>query len=434
MPDRRAIVVGTTTDYIDLINRGHPDRAVFVTDPRERARGFESPPGEDSEVLCDLSRPRQAVAELVKHLRRWNQEATGVACFDCESLALAAVVAKAVAAPFPSVEAVIAARSKFTCKQLWRQAGLPCPEMALAHDEAEAVGFLEALGHPAVLKPLTGSGSELIFLCHTASDCGQAVKTSLTRLAGHANVRMYVSSGAETPDPRQTLVMEEFVPGDEYSCDFILDGDRLEIVRLARKIPSEGQPMGTIAAYLLPAELPAEVDRSRFRDQLRDAARALGLTRSVCMLDFIIRDGRALMLELTPRIGGDCLPFLIKQSCGLDMLGLALDFAEEVPVIVPPPDRWQPLVGVRLFAKTPGVVEYIDDDPLRRDPRVRETYLKRRPGHRVVLPPDDYDSRLLGHVIFEPTAAVDIAAEAAALADKLIVKMEYHPWTTSTSS
>lgn len=434
MPDRRVIVVGTTTDYIDLINRGFPGRAVFVTDPRERARGFEPPPGEAGEVLCELSRHRHVVGELSKHLRRWNQEAVGVACFDCETLALAAAVAKAVAVPFPSLEAIMVARSKFVSKQLWREAGLPCPEMALINNEADAVRFMKALGRPAVLKPLTGSGSELVFLCHTSSDCRQAVAMSLARLAGHPNTRMYASPPADAPDPRRTLVMEEFVAGDEYSCDFILDDDRLEIIRLARKIPAEGHPMGTIAAYLLPAELPSDVDRHGFRDQLRDAARAMGLTRSICMLDFIIRDGRALMLELTPRIGGDCLPFLIKQSCGLDMLGLALDFAEGRPVVIPPPDRWRRLVGVRLFAKAPGVITNFDDSELRRDSRVKETYLKRRPGHRVVLPPDDYDSRLLGHVIFEPPSEVDIASAAAAMADKLTVTMEHSSWTTPTSS
>lgn len=434
MPDRRIIVVGTTTDYIDFINRGFPGRAVFVTDPRERGRGFEPPPEENGEVLCDLSRPRQAIADLRKHLRRWNQEAVGVACYDCESLTLASAVAAAVGAPFPTTEAVLAARSKFTSKLLWQQAGLPCPQAALVADEAAAVRFLATLGGPAVLKPLTGSGSELIFLCHTPSDCRQAVEMTTSRLADHANERMYAASGIEVPDPRRTLVMEEFVAGEEYSCDFILNQNRVEIIRIARKVPAAGQPMGTIQAYLLPAELPKELDRTRLTEQLREAACALGLTRSLCMLDFIIRDGRALMLEMTPRIGGDCLPFLIRQSCGLDMLGLALDFAEGIPAVIPPPARWRQLIGVRLFARTSGIIEAIDVSALRTDPRIREIYFKRRPGHRVVLPPDDYDSRLLGHIIFEPSPGADIAVEAAEVADRVVIKMEQTPWTTSTSS
>lgn len=434
MPDRRIIVVGTTTDYIDLIERGFPGRAVFLTDPRERARGYEPAPAEDGEVLCDLGRPRQAVGELLKHLRRWNQQAAGVACFDCESLTLASAVAAAVETPFPSTEAICAARSKYTSKLLWKRAGLPCPEATLVNGETEAVSFLQRLGGPAVLKPLTGSGSELVFLCHTPSDCRQAVEMATARLAEHANARMYAAEGTDAPDPRRTLVAEEFVAGDEYSCDFILDGGRVEIIRLAYKIPAERQSMGTIAAYLLPAESPTGIDRNGLADQLRDAAQALGLTRTVGMVDFIVRDGRALMLEMTPRIGGDCLPFLIRQSCGLDMLGLALDFAEGLPTTIPPPDRWRRLAGVRLFARTPGVVKEIDDTALRGDGRVREIYFKRRPGHRVILPPDDYDSRLLGHIIFEPSSPADAAAEAAAVAEKLIVTMEPAPWTTSTSS
>ena len=180
----------------------------------------------------------------------------------------------------------------------------------------------------------------------------------------------------------------------------------------------------TTAAYLVPAVLPGEIPLKVFLDQLYRAATALGLVRALCMVDFIVWQGKAYLLELTPRPGGDCLPWLIQQSCGLDMIGLALDMAQGQNISTIPRKSWRTLVGLRLFAQQAGTVKGIDEGDLRRDPRVQQTLIKRKPGHRVVLPPHDYDSRLLGHVIFRPTGSISLETECAELASKLKVVME----------
>jgi biotin carboxylase len=181
---------------------------------------------------------------------------------------------------------------------------------------------------------------------------------------------------------------------------------------------------GTTLAYVLPSRLPGPLRIDPFRLQLRNAARALGLNRAVCMVDFIMHEGGAYLLEMTPRPGGDCLPQTIFQSCGLDMLGLALDFAEGKPIVLPVASSWIRLVGLRLMAKKSGMIKNIDDRELRQDSRVKELRLKRRPGQRVVLPPDDYESRLLGHVIFKPATPQSIKTECDELESKLTLEIE----------
>jgi hypothetical protein len=142
------------------------------------------------------------------------------------------------------------------------------------------------------------------------------------------------------------------------------------------------------------------------------------------MLDFIVRDGEAMMIEIAPRVGGDCLPFLIRQSCGLDIFGCALDFAAGATTPIPTPERWRPLVGLRLFADEGGTVRTIDDSRLRSDARVLEYMLLRRPGDAIVLPPDDYGSWLLGHVILNFPESGDIEALHAELRAQLRITME----------
>jgi D-alanine-D-alanine ligase-like ATP-grasp enzyme len=373
-----------------------------------------------------LSKPEQVFAALRSHLNKWRMELSGIACFDCESMSITAFIAHLFGLSYPSTEAVAKCRDKYVCKQVWRQAKLSCPDVELVHNVSDAVSFLHRIDGPAVLKPLTGSGSELIFLCSTEDDCVVAFNTLQSRLTHHSNQRMYapyICDGREI-DPRMVFVIEEFVRGNEYSCDFAVDGDHVEIFRIAKKILDSKQACGTTLGYLLPGTLPESFSQDSLRDQLLTAAKSLGLDRVICMLDFVVQDNRAFMIELAPRPGGDCLPPLLLNSCGTDILECTLDFVEGYPFISSTSLQWRPLVGVRLFATYNGEIELIDLSVLLKDPRVLECHLKRAPGHRVVLPPEDYESRLLGHVIFEPKKPESIENECIEIASKLKIKMK----------
>jgi len=436
MSNRRVLVVGTTADYIDIINRRFPQRAIFITDVNERTKATEPPPRSEDELLCDLSQPEKVIAALRGHLSRWRMEPSGITCFDCESISTAAFIAHSFGLSYPSTEAVAKCRDKYACKQFWRQAGLPCPDAEIVHNASDAISFLHKINGPAVLKPLTGSGSELILLCSTEDECVVAFNTLQSRLAHHLDLRMYAPyvCNRKKVDPRRVFVIEEFVRGDEYSCDFVVDGDHVEIIRIARKILDTKQAFGTTLAYLLPSPLPEGLEENSFRNQLSTAAKSLGLDRAICMLDFVVRDNRTFMIELAPRPGGDCIPPLLLNSCGTDILGCTLDFAEGHPFISNESLQWRPLVGVRLFAKCSGEIWQIDSSALFKDHRVVESHLKRGPGHRVVLPPEDYESRLLGHVIFEPTGPESIENECIEIASKLKIEMKRQLCTTVNPS
>ena len=427
MHSSRVVVVGTTSDYIELIRRRYPHRALFLTDPAERARASEETPGAVEEILCDFTNDAEVHRILKDHLRRYALTIDGVACFDCEYLSSAAVLAKRFGLPFPSPFAVAQSRNKFLSKQAWKRAEVVCPEAAVVRNLSEIYDFLDHMGKPVILKPLTGSGGELVFRCEDHPECLQAYETIINRLTEAGENRLYLKDPQASGDldPLQNVVLEEFIPGQEYSCDFFLQNGSLEIIRTAKKIPTSGVQVGaTTAAYIVPAALPGEIPSSVFLDQLYRAATALGLDRALCMVDFIVWQGKAYLLELTPRPGGDCLPWLIQQSCGLDMIGLALDMAQGRNITTVPEQSWKSLVGLRLFAQDAGTVKEIDEGDLRRDPRVQEVLIKRKPGHRVVLPPKDYDSRLLGHVIFRPTGSASLETECTELASKLKVVME----------
>ena len=231
-------------------------------------------------------------------------------------------------------------------------------------------------------------------------------------------------NGFTKMDSRREFVVETFIEGREYSCDVIINGDHLQIVRIAEKMPALDQTIGTTLAYMVPGQLPAGLDQLMFQRQLATAAHTLGIQRGLCMVDFIVSDCTPYFLELTPRPGGDCLPWLIRESCGLDMLGLALDFAAGIPIQLPQTSDWRRLVGVRFFAKTAGTIQSVDTSAIEQDGRIISYYLKARPGYRVSLPPEDYDSRILGHAVFEPHRNHSLLHQCRQIGAKLSVEME----------
>jgi biotin carboxylase len=321
---------------------------------------------------------------------------------------MAATVAEQWSLPFPSPKTVLNCRDKYHSKILWRTDGVPCPQALLSRDVTDIVRFMEVTGSPVILKPQAMSGSELTFRCN---DLEQAAKAFRTIREGLHLRKTDPTINRDGLIEDKVVLCEEYVPGPEFSCDFIIDGETLEVVRVAAKYPLKDAPFGTIQAYEIPARLPTSILKIDLHHHLAKAVRSLGLTRCMGMADFIIRDDLIQFLEITPRPGGDCIPQLIVQSCGLDMLALHLDFAEGLPLNIPAPPKWKHLVAMRLHAPHAGRLRAVGLHRKWLEQEILEEVWLKRPGDLIRLPPDEYQSWLLGHLIFRPDTGRPIKAQ-----------------------
>ncbi len=260
---------------------------------------------------------------------------------------------------------------------------------------------MEKIDQPCVLKPLTGSGSELVFLCTSKKDCEKWSEIMSRELKGRESNRLYAKAGIE-------FLAEEYVQGTEYSCDFVADEYGVHVIRLTRKIRAVGKTFGTIAGYALADYPSVEFSADLLEKNLAGAAQAMGIKRTISMVDFLVTSDEIVLLEITPRAGGDCIPHLLRRSGHLDILSAVVDFA--VHHTLPPPSSYTngKYVGARLHAKKPGQIIRFNTQHLEQDPRIKEIHLVRKEGHRVNMPPVDYDSWYLGHVIFQPYSDVPL--------------------------
>jgi biotin carboxylase len=418
--ENRLLVVGTTSDYIDWIRRTCPQRALFLTDPFVRSNAREVAPAAHEEILCELTDIVYVRRAVTRHLESWGIRVDGVACFDCESMALAAWLAQDFSAAFVSLSAVNNCRDKLVSKTLWRQNGIACPRIAPVRNVEDAIDFLSIVGSDSILKPLSGSGSELVFHCKDEKECRRAFTVIQDGLFQRKNHRLYYDISNDS----SPIIVEEFVEGSEFSCDFLMDEETATLIRLAKKIPSSFGPFGTTMGYVLVDALPQGMNLQMFCRYLARAAGTLGIRRSICMADFIVHEGEIVLLEMAPRPGGDCLPALIRNALQMDIIVLTLDAAQKRPVRIGSFRPPQPFVGLRIHARQNGIFRGINCSFMERNSRVKEIQVLRQPGDIIRMPPEDYDSFVLGNIIFTPENAMDPMNECRRLLDSLTVEIE----------
>ena len=201
-------------------------------------------------------------------------------------------------------------------------------------------------------------------------------------------------------DPCRFFIVEEFVHGPEYSCDFFMGNSAIHILRETEKIKDIAGEFGTISGYLMPPSYPDSIKADDIKNAMMQAANSLGFSWGYFMADFIVSDNMISIIELTPRPGGDSLPDLIKASTGINILTTYLDImtGNNGPLEGFPEPAGKHAT-VHFYSDREGIIDEIDEEEIQKDPRTIFFLLKKLPGDSVTLPPNDYDNRLIGYSV-----------------------------------
>ena len=423
------VVVGTTPDYVARIYGSYPEAALFILDPR-----FKDDPcltDLDSAILLftPLDHFDEVLGSLNRRLSVKGLSPRGIACFDCDSLIVASHLAHHLGMPFPASEAIIHARNKLESRRIWSESGVACPRAVLASNLRESQEFFRSVRQHVVLKPVSGSGSELLFHCMDETDIEKSVQILEEQLPRRRSNPLFKpipgTTKAAPLDPCLSWIVEEYVPGPEFSCDFLLQDRDITILRETGKVKAPDQTFGSILAYTLPPSYPDQFTVRNLSPGLLKASRALGFTWGHFMVDFIIQNGQPVVLEMTPRPGGDSIPDLVKMATGYDLIGRYLDMVcgrVRNSTFLPLPS--EPFASVHLYAPREGIISHLDVSQILSLPWVKGVVLKKNVGDKVNLPPHDYDNRLLGYCIASVNPSWDMVAIHRTIQKRLQVSVK----------
>ncbi len=199
----------------------------------------------------------------------------------------------------PEAGAALLEGSKAFSKKLMREKGIPTADFAVFTEAGSAHAYIEACrDFPVVLKADGLAAGKGVLICH---DRDQALRGVDSILADKA----FGNAG-------NTLLIEQFIRGDELSLFVLTDGERYLMLPAAqdhKKIGEgdTGANTGGMGAYA-PAPLGdrALLDKvaARVVEPTLEAMRAIGHPyRGLLYVGLIIREGKPFVLEYNCRFG-----------------------------------------------------------------------------------------------------------------------------------
>ncbi len=396
----RLLVVQPSADYARRV-LDHAPEAVFLVTP-ERATELES----DNVIVADLD----DVPHVVSAVRAWSTERgclDGITCFVCEFLELTANLAREFELPFHSVDAVRRSRQKDQSLEIWQAAGVSVPESRFVGGLPDLVEFARRVSPPWILKPTNRTGSEWVLRVDGHEDL----------LAAHLTIRDGLSFGDQRLKAREARYLaQRLVQGREVSADvYLKDGQLVDVLRCTEKAFAEKPGLAGLVSAYYPASL-SDTQMDVLRRTTMEAAKALGVTDGIVMVDGILRDGILYLLEMGLRPGGDCLPDLCRVSSGYDPIRAACQVA-----LGRAPDRGrrepEAIAAVHLMADLTGEITRLNLDCVGKHPAVLHIDPYRSTGDRLRVWSGSYDDRILAACLVRFSRPEDLLSLTNQLSD-----------------
>ena len=258
-----------------------------------------------------------------------------VVAVDDAGTLLAATAAQALGLPHNPIDAVEAARDKARMRERFAAAGMPTPRFATVAIDADPQTIMAAVRFPCVVKPLDLSGSQGVVKVDSAGSFPQV----FARVAA-------IVAACRPNGMRRSVLIEDFIPGEEVAVEALLRGGVLEVLAIFDKPDPLNGPFFEETIYVTPSRLSQERQAQVLATTAR-AARALGLTDGPIHAELRLNDRGLWVLEVAARsIGGLCSRTL-RFGSGISLEELILRHA--AGLTMPSHQREQRAAGVMML-------------------------------------------------------------------------------------
>lgn len=227
--------------------------------------------------------------------------ADGIMSFAADpGVVAASYAAEKLGLPFQgSYEAVSILQDKECYRAFLRDNGFNCPELHIYRSADEAATDADAITYPVIAKPVDSAGSK-----------------GCSRVDGPEGLKAAVEHALEFSRDGRCIV-EQFLEkeGDSSDADGFVSGGKFSCVSFTSQLfdPAVPNPY-TPAAYTMPASMPSWA-QAELVSELQRLADLLGLRDGVFNIETrVATDGRAYIMESSPRGGGNRLCEMLKHA------------------------------------------------------------------------------------------------------------------------
>jgi biotin carboxylase len=323
---------------------------------------------------------------------------------------IVAAVAEALGLPGIGTDTAHLMTHKVAMRRKLAQGGVPQPRFAAVRARREAAPAAETVGFPAVLKPADSGGQRGLFLLKSFDDLDRHLHAALVE------------------SPTGEAILEEFTDGLELNGLIVTRGGEPYPLLLSDRLRPPGEGFGVGWIHSFPSKLFGDAFEEAERVALR-AVRTLGLQDGIAFPQLIVRDGKAVIVEVAARIPGGQMADLAFHALGVDLVEIALRQAlgEEAPDELVLPRHSRP-TAIRFLTARPGplpvgkVTKVSGIDRVLRAPGVVQADVFLEEGETIRPVRLDGDRR--GYVIAVGQTNVQALERAEAAARLLYVETE----------
>lgn len=299
-PPPRLLVLGAGPLQAPLVRRAGEMGLEVVT--------ADNLPGNVAHALADASvvASTRDPGAVLRAAHAHRVDAVATACSDVAVPTLA-VVADALGLPGVPLGVARCWTRKDAFRRFQRDAGLPHPAWVAGRDAEALLREARRLEGPVVVKPVDRSGSRAVRVLPSAEDAGlaDAVRAALAA--------SFVAA----------VCVEQYVAGPEYGGDGVVQGGNL-----VRLFATAKQLEGCATrGHVLPSGLAPAVEAA-LRESVQAHVSAAGLRDGIVNVDLRLQpDGQVRVLEMSPRLGGNWIPELVRHVHGVDLYRQAVELA-----------------------------------------------------------------------------------------------------------
>jgi carbamoyl-phosphate synthase large subunit len=249
------------------------------------------------------------------------------------------------------LEAIRRAEDRELFKKTMIELGLEVPRSGIAHSTAEALGLLDDIGLPAIIRPSFTLGGTGGGIAYNRQEYIDQVEAGLTMSPIH-----------------QIMVEESVLGWKEFELEVMRDGaDNVVIICSIENLDPMGVHTGD-SITVAPAQTLTDVEYQAMRDAAMKVIRAVGVETGGSNIQFAVHpeSGRMVVIEMNPRVsrssalaskatGFPIAKFATKLAIGYTLDEIANDITKKTPACFEPTIDYVALKVPRFnFEKFPG--------------------------------------------------------------------------------
>ena len=238
-------------------------------------------------IVEEFNVPEKIVAQIKKWADKKQKKVVGIVGLDEEyQYSLSKKIADAFNLQFYDNKVISTVVNKYLQRKILHQDNINGPRFKIINNDHD----LSGINFPNVLKVTFGIGSSFVYF---NKDFAQLQR----------NISNFKNKNS---NPNNKLLLEEFIGGDEYSCDYIVHNtSKVKVLRIVKKITSKDHFPFFEGFYLYNPDylVNPEFTLPELENFCKKVACSLNIDRGVCMMDFKFFNNKFFVVETTIRPG-----------------------------------------------------------------------------------------------------------------------------------